>query len=61
MQIAHNYNVSVHIWMHSHEPFSRDKILDDSNGIGFRDILLSTIATAAIAKIELYHRKYTFF
>ena len=36
-------------------------ILDFSNGFRFRDILISTIATAAIAEIELYHPKIFFF
>ena len=36
-------------------------IFDYSNSFGFRHLLLSTIATVAIAEIELYHKKCAFF
>ena len=44
--------------------FQRQKtiiILDFSNGVGSREISLSTIATAAIAKIQLYYKIYAHF
>ena len=47
------------------EPFPERKTtiltLDYSNGFGFKDILLSTITTAAIAEIKLNYKRYAFF